>query len=236
MIRDALYADLAPHYRRELHARAAEAAAAAGLSDAFVSDQFERANRPAAAYQRALAGAADAAAISAHREAVELYRRAQRTSPGDSSAAERAELLTALATELAAVDDNVAAADAYEQAFALRRSLGSDIAAAALVPQLVAVQHLLGVGLADRTTRLRAALALVSSIDGVAALKTREQLYAALSAAYMLDRRLDEAIEVAERATAGKHHENTRLSGRSGNRMQSGRDARRGSGLRRSDG
>ena len=200
LIRDALYSDLTPHRRRELHARTGEAAAAEGFSDAFVSDQFERANRPAAAYQRAIAGAADAAAISAHREAVELYRRAQRTSPPEASRAERADLLTALATELAAVDDNAEAAAAYEQAYALRRGLGDDVAAAALVPALVAAQHLLGVGLAERTGRLRTALSLISAADGGSVAQTRRQLYAALSAAYMLDRRLDEAIEVGERA------------------------------------
>ncbi|MEV6846651.1 AAA family ATPase [Actinoplanes sp. NPDC051411] len=47
LIRDALYADLTPHRRRYLHARAAAAAVAAGFSPVFVSDQFERAAMPA---------------------------------------------------------------------------------------------------------------------------------------------------------------------------------------------
>src|SRR5207253_11126463 len=103
LIRDALYTDLAPHRRRELHARVAAAAVAAGFSDAFVSDQFERAAQPARAYKHALAAASAAVAVSAHREAVGLYRRAQRTAPPDTSTPERADLLASLAAELAAI-------------------------------------------------------------------------------------------------------------------------------------
>ena len=102
LIRDALYADLPPHRRRDLHARVAGAAVMAGLREAVVSDHYERAGRPAEAHRHALAAAVEAVAMSSHREAVELYRRAQRTAPIDIPGADRATLLAALAGELGA--------------------------------------------------------------------------------------------------------------------------------------
>ncbi len=200
LIRDALYADLAPHRRRDLHARVAEAANAAGFGNAFVSDQYERAHQPAPAYQHALAAAREAAALSAHQEAVELYRRAQRTTPAQTAPAERAELLTALAAELAAVDDNAAAVSAYTDAYGIWRDLGDDRAAAALVPALVAARHLLGADLAERVRRLTDALALIGPATDSSTQDTRTSIQAALAAAYMLDRRLEESIEFGEKA------------------------------------
>jgi DNA-binding CsgD family transcriptional regulator/tetratricopeptide (TPR) repeat protein len=197
LIRDALYADLAPHRRRELHARAAETAVAAGLADAFVSDQYERAGRPATAYGYARSGAAEAVALSAHREAVELYRRADRTMPPDTPGADRAALLTSLAAELAATDENAAAAQTYETAYDLRRAQGDDVAAAEIVPSLVAVRHLLGAGLAERAGALRAALELIAARPEAAAQRVRTHVHAELAASYMLDRRLEEAIDAA---------------------------------------
>ena len=202
LIRDALRADLPPHRRRELHARAAEAAVAAGLPDAFVSDQYERAHRPAAAHGHALIAAAGAVQMSAHREAVELYRRALRTAPADAPATARAELLTALAAELAAVDENTEAAETYLCAYKMRLDLGDALGAAALVPQLVAVRHLLGAGLDDRASLLREGLHLIAERDDQPAQEIRAGLHAALAAAYMLDRRLEEATEAGVLAEA----------------------------------
>jgi DNA-binding CsgD family transcriptional regulator/tetratricopeptide (TPR) repeat protein len=205
LIRAALYADLAPHRRRDLHARTADAAAAAGFGDAFVSDHYEQANQPGQAYRHALAGAAAATAVSAHRESVELLRRAQRTAPAALSGADRAHLLTALARALAAIDDNTAAVAAYTEAYALRRGLGDDTGAAALVPDLVAARHLLGSGLDERAGLLRAALDIIAGTD-LPAQHARARIHAELAAAYMLDRRLDEAIvdgEYAKTVAAG---------------------------------
>jgi DNA-binding CsgD family transcriptional regulator len=202
LISDALYADLPPHQRRDLHARVAAASTAAGFGDAFLSDQYERAHQPALAYRHALAAAADATRLSAHREAVELYRRAQRTAPSETPDKERAALLSTLAAELAATDDNAAAAATYQQAYELNRHLGDDLAAAQLVPALVAARHLLGADLDERTGRLREALSLIEPAPGAtpAGQRTRIRLLAAVSAAYMLDRRLDEAVEHGEQA------------------------------------
>jgi DNA-binding CsgD family transcriptional regulator/tetratricopeptide (TPR) repeat protein len=201
LIRDALYADLPPYRRRDLHARVAARAAAAGQRDAFVSDHYERAGRPAEAYWHALAAAVEAVGLSSHREAVELYRRAQRTAPTAVPAEDRAALLVALAGELAAIDDNAAAATTYEQAYDRLLQLGDRAGAAALMPARVAVQHLLGDDLARRTGQLQEALTLIDD----AAPESRDirtRILAALSAAYMLDRRLDESIEYGEQARA----------------------------------
>lgn len=200
LIRDALYADIPPHHRRDLHGRAAAAAGGAGFSDAYVSDHYERANQPNAAYQHAVAAATTAVAMSAHREAVVLYRRAQRTTPTDTPVADRARLLAALAGELAASDDNAAAAAAYAEAHALYERLGDQLAAAAVVPALVATKHLLGAGLDERVDLLRDALATVDQGTDDRSRHVRATIDAALSAAYMLDRRLDEAAAHGERA------------------------------------
>jgi DNA-binding CsgD family transcriptional regulator/tetratricopeptide (TPR) repeat protein len=200
LIRDALYADLTPHRRRELHARAAEAAVAARFADAFVSDQYERANLPAIAYRYALTAAAEATGMSAQREAVELYRRAERTMPADTPDATRADLLVELASALAAIDDNAAAAEAYRSAYQLYLALGDNVAAAAVVPLLVQVRHLLGADLDERTGTLRAALQLIAFRTDGEAQEVRANIHAELSAAYMLDRRLAEAIEDGELA------------------------------------
>jgi DNA-binding CsgD family transcriptional regulator/tetratricopeptide (TPR) repeat protein len=187
LIRDALYADLAPLRRRELHGRAADAATAAGFAAAFVSDQYERAQRPKDAFPYAMSAAAEAAALSAHQEAAELYRRALRTL---DPVAGRASILAGFAAELAAIDDNEAADRAYAEAYRIRIDSGEPLAAATLLPEWVAVRHLLGDGLDRRTEMLRAGLPLAAGDDRVLA-----RLHAALAAAYMLDRRLTEALD-----------------------------------------
>ena len=199
LIRDALYADLAPLRRRELHARVAAAAHEAGSSDAFISDHYERANQLEFAHRHALLAGIRAAATSSHREAVGLLQRARRTMPTGISPSEHARLLAALAAELAAIDDNVAAAATYTEAIALLRGLGNNNEAARLVPPLVHTQHLLGADLQERTTLLRDALVSVESNDE-SSQATRLQLLAGLAAAYMLDRRLEESMEHGELA------------------------------------
>ncbi|GIF18036.1 DNA-binding CsgD family transcriptional regulator [Actinoplanes tereljensis] len=198
LIRDALYADLSPHRRRELHARAAAAAVEAGFPAAFVSDQYERAALAGPAFEFASSAASAAVEMSAHREAVELYRRAQRTAPVALPVESRAALLTALAGELAAVDDNVAAAACFEEAYRLRLKLDDRLAAAMLVPDWVAVRHQLGADLDERAAALRGALPLIAFRTDSLAQEARANIHAALAAAYMLDRRLGEAIEDGE--------------------------------------
>jgi DNA-binding CsgD family transcriptional regulator len=200
LIRDALYADTDLPVRRRLHQRVALTAAERGYRSAFISAHFERAGCPGPAYEYAVAAASEAASMSAHREALDLYRRAVRNLPGGLAVQDRAGLFSALGDEAAATDDNTAAAEAYRTARELITSAGEVRAAAALVPRTVAVAHLLGEGLDARAAALQAALDDLDEVAG--ADRERARLHCAMAAAYLLDDRLDEAITHGERSRA----------------------------------
>jgi DNA-binding CsgD family transcriptional regulator/tetratricopeptide (TPR) repeat protein len=197
LIRDVLYDDVALPHRRRLHERVARVAAERGYPDAFVSAHFDQAQLAEPAYRHAVAAAREAAALSAHREALELYRRAQRNLPADLAPREHAALLTAIGDEAAATDDNTAALHAFEQAQRLLTETGDRIGAAAVVAKLVPVAHLLGEELAARTRRLQLTL---DALPERGADPVRAALLSALAAAYMLDRRLEEAIGFGEQS------------------------------------
>jgi DNA-binding CsgD family transcriptional regulator/tetratricopeptide (TPR) repeat protein len=214
LICDSIYLRLPEPERRRLHDRTADAAQ--GRSDfgglPFLALQLEKAGRVDEAFIAARAGAREATALSSHREARDLYETAVRTTPADLPAIERGALLEALAGAAAATDDNLAADVAYEAARAAYLSGGEVIPAAAILAPQVAVRHLLGDDLATRTARLTAGLdelaalrplappgtdAVVAPMDAADAARydrARASLLAALSAAYMLARHLDESI------------------------------------------
>jgi DNA-binding CsgD family transcriptional regulator len=99
------------------------------------------------------------------------------------------------------VDENAAAAEAFEQAYGLFLAGGATVRAVALVSPWTAVRHLLGDDLDERVSRLRAGLALLDTVDGADGVaEARVALLNGLAAAYMLDRRLDESIEHGEQA------------------------------------
>jgi ATP/maltotriose-dependent transcriptional regulator MalT len=200
LIREALYADADLATRRRLHERVATVGAERGYRDAFVSAQFELAGCPRQAYTHAVAAAREASAMSAHRDALELYRRAVRQLPQDVPEPARAELFAALGDEATAADDNSAAAEAYRTAHDLATRLDDPRAAAALVPRMVGVSHLLGDGRSVRIDALQQALDGIASVPG--ADRERARLRSAMATAYMLDRRLDEAIEYGEPSLA----------------------------------
>ena len=200
LIRDALYADTDLPVRRRLHERVARTAAERGYRDAFISAHFEQAGCPGPAYEHAAAAAGEAASMSAHGEALELYRRAVRNLPAGLAALDRAALFAALGDEAAATDDNTAAAQAYRAAHELATGAGDVRAAAALAPRMAAVAHLLGEGLDARVGTLQAAL---DGLDAVAnADRERVRLRSAMAAAYLLDDRLDEAVTHGELSRA----------------------------------
>ena len=83
--------------RRRFHARAGEfGARLEGASEIHASVHYERAGLRREAFEAALAGAREAARLSARREAFELYRRAVENMPDDLDPAERAAILTRL--------------------------------------------------------------------------------------------------------------------------------------------
>jgi tetratricopeptide (TPR) repeat protein len=202
LIRDALYADTDLPVRRRLHERVARAAAQRGYRDAFISAQFEQAGCPGPAFEHAAAAAGEAASMSAHGQALELYRRAVRNLPAGLGALDRAALFAALGDEAAATDDNTAAAEAYRAAHELAVGAGEARAAAALAPRMAAVAHLLGESLDARVARLQTALDDLDDLDDLDGLhsgdRERVRLHSAMAAAYLLDDRLDEAIAHGE--------------------------------------
>ncbi len=200
LIRDTLYADTGLPLRRRLHERVAAAAAGRGYRGAFISAHFEQAGCPVPAYEHAVAAAREASAVSAHGEALELCRRAARNLPAQLPVLDQAGVFAALGDEAAATDDNLAAAQAYQRAHELISAAGEVRGAAALVPRMVAVAHLLGAGLDTRVAALQRALDSLDSVAG--ADRERARLHSAMAAAYLVDDRLDEAIVHAERGRA----------------------------------
>jgi DNA-binding CsgD family transcriptional regulator len=212
LICDAIYADIPEPERRRLHSRTADAASGRSDvgADAFLALHFERAGRREEAFGAALAAAEAASALSSHSEARELYACALRTAPADQDPASRARVLEAYGSSVAAADDNETASEAFTRAREAYLDAGDPLAAAAVVGPLVAARHLLGEGLEARADRLRAALeeipaapALHGPSSDPAADRVRARLLSALSAAYMLDRRLDQAVDYGIEARRG---------------------------------
>ena len=125
LLRDAIYRSLPVGDRRRFHARAAEfGAALEGQSEIHASLHFERAGLRRQAFQTARAGAEEAARLSAHREAFELYRRVVANMPADLPPAERGTILHGAFVEAFSIEEDDAAArfaDAAAEAFRERR-------------------------------------------------------------------------------------------------------------------
>ena len=202
LIRDALYGSVPPERRVALHAAVAEAAARKGMRASLISEHYERARQPSRAHEYALIAASDAVRISAHREAAELYRRAQRTQPSGTAVAERADLAMKLGTELAANDENEGAAQNFADSITLHRGRGDEAAAAALVPPLMATLHLQGADLEKRASLAMESLERLDKLADGGPRRARAELLGALSSANMLDRRLDEAVDYGMRGLA----------------------------------
>jgi DNA-binding CsgD family transcriptional regulator/tetratricopeptide (TPR) repeat protein len=200
LIRDTLYTDTGLPLRRRLHERVARTAVERGYRDAFISAHFEQAGKASLAHEHAVAAAREAAALSAHSEALVLYRRALRNLPAQLPPLDQAGLLAAAADEAAATDDNEAAAQAYQAAHELATSAGDVRTPAALAPRMVATAYLLGERLETRIGALQSAL---DSLDGVSGVdRERADLHSAIAAAYMLARHLDEPIDYGYRFPA----------------------------------
>jgi DNA-binding CsgD family transcriptional regulator len=212
LIRDAVEANAPLATRRALHARVADVARHRPElgGDAYRSAHHEVAGQHDEAVEAAAAAALRASTLSAHQEALDLLHRAVRClGAGDER---RAELLARRAVEAAATDDNTQAAQDFEAARDLLS--GEDpVAAAALLPGLVTVRHLLGDPLPTRIGLLDRGLEEVEGLTGQAQ-RVRADLLAGKAAAYLVDDRLDAAVAVAEDAlaAAGAQDEQTRLN------------------------
>ena len=131
LLRDALYRTIPAPDRRRLHARAGDfGAQLEGASEIHASLHYERAGLHREAFDAAMAGAREAATLSAHREAFELYRRAVANVPGDLGHHDRASLLDAYATEATAIEENEIAERAFHDARAAYLDAGRPAKAA----------------------------------------------------------------------------------------------------------
>ena len=105
LLRDVLYGSISRSALQRLHARAGEfGAQLEGASEIHASVHFERAGMHAQAFRAALAGAREAARLSSHREAFELYRRAIDNMPDDLDPVEQGALYEAYGDEAAAIE------------------------------------------------------------------------------------------------------------------------------------
>jgi DNA-binding CsgD family transcriptional regulator len=140
LLRDAIYRSVPVADRRRFHARAGEfGTQLEGQSEIHSSLHFERAGLRRPAFEAALAGARDAARLSAHREAFDLYRRAVANMPKELGPAERADVLAAYGTEALAIEENELAAQAARDSADAYRAAGDDVRAVeAMVPAIAA--------------------------------------------------------------------------------------------------
>jgi DNA-binding CsgD family transcriptional regulator/tetratricopeptide (TPR) repeat protein len=210
---DVVYTNIPASRRASLHGAVARAAEKTTIGEAYISEHFEKAGEYELAYSHALAAAADAARVSAHRQASALYLRAVRTMPDTIDPRERADLTASLAVELEIVDEIAEAAALFSEAITLYHQLGDELAAARLVPRLMATRHLLGSPMDERAQLGIDALARIEGRDEPGADLAQCDVLAALAAAFMLDRRLDESLEYGTRASrlASAAHATTQL-------------------------
>jgi DNA-binding CsgD family transcriptional regulator/tetratricopeptide (TPR) repeat protein len=133
--------------------------------------------------------------------------------PDATDLRERADLLASLAVELEIVDEIAEAAALFGEAITLYHELGDELAAARLVPRLMATRHLLGSPLDERAQLGLNALARIEGRDEPGAVLAQCEVLAALAAAFMLDRRLDESLEYGTKASrlASAVHATTQL-------------------------
>ena len=110
LLREAVYRSVKVGDRRRYHARAGEfGSRLVGQSEIHASAHFERAGMHREAFTAALSGARDAARMSLHREAHDLYRRAVVHMSPDLPSLERASILEEAFYEAYAIEENGAA-------------------------------------------------------------------------------------------------------------------------------
>jgi DNA-binding CsgD family transcriptional regulator len=126
LLRDALYRTIPASERRVFHARAGEfGARLEGASEIHASVHYERAGLRREAFEAALAGAREAAGLSARREAYELYRRAVANMPDDLDAMERATILDACAEQAQSIEEHEVAESMSRRAALAYREAGA---------------------------------------------------------------------------------------------------------------
>ena len=130
LLRDAIYRSVPVGDRRRFHARAGEfGTQLEGQSEIHSSLHYERAGLRGRAFETALAGARDAARLSANRESFELYRRAMSNMPDDLAPGELARLLEAYGGAAEKVEENGISEQALLDAAVAYRAAGEPLMA-----------------------------------------------------------------------------------------------------------
>lgn len=187
LLRDAIYRSVPAANRRRFHARAGEfGAQLEGQSEVHSSLHYERAGLRRRAFETALAGARDAARLSAHREAFELYQRAVGNLPDDLPAGERATILSAASDEASAIEENTIADDLGRLAVAAYRAAGDQVSAIVVLSGLEALTRRGGRPISEMMASMVALLAELDGLpDSAAADVARADISYYLSMIYM---------------------------------------------------
>jgi DNA-binding CsgD family transcriptional regulator len=158
LLRDALYRATPERDRRRYHARAGEfGATLIGASEVHASLHYERAGLTGLAYEAARAGAEDAARLSAHREAFELYRRAVDNMPENMGDLERGRLLERYGDQGAAIEENDLAEAMFMAARAAYASAGRPALAALMSSAVLTMWRRTGRPIRERTALVQQA-------------------------------------------------------------------------------
>jgi DNA-binding CsgD family transcriptional regulator len=178
LLRDTLYRTIPSSERRRLHARAAEfGARLEGASEIHASVHYERAGLRRQAFEAALAGAGEAARVSAHQAAFELYGRAVANVPDDLALLDRASLLEAYAVEAAAIEENEIAESTFREARVAYLTAGRPANAAQMSVGVLAICRREARSLTARSTL---AASLAEELAGLPADNEREMARADL--------------------------------------------------------
>jgi DNA-binding CsgD family transcriptional regulator len=169
LLRDALYRTVPPAALRRLHARAGEfGARLEGASEIHASVHYERAGLRAQAFRTARSGAQEAARLSSHREAAELYRRAIDNMQATLDPAEQAALYEAYADEATAIEHNEAAEEASRLARDRYQEAGLAVEAATQLATLAGIARREARPLAGRISLISQGLAELEAVPASA--------------------------------------------------------------------
>jgi DNA-binding CsgD family transcriptional regulator/tetratricopeptide (TPR) repeat protein len=182
LLRDALYRAVSAGERRRFHARAAEFGAnLEGASAIHASVHYERAGMTEEAFRTALAAAGEAMAMSSHREAFDLFRRAVENMPTSLPDAEKVKILLRYSVAASNVDRNVESAEVANRARQLALRIGDPLGAAEGLLNVLSVARREGESLTSRRDMARRVL---NEIEAAAPSPQREDLRG--SGLYML--------------------------------------------------
>jgi DNA-binding CsgD family transcriptional regulator len=156
LLRDALYRTIPASDRRRFHARAGEfGARLEGASEIHASVHYERAGLRREAFEAALAGAREAASLSARREAFELYQRAVANMPDDLDPDERASILYAFALQALTIEENDLGEQMAREAAAAYRAAGKPARAIGALAMVGSVWRRQAMPVAERLAQTR---------------------------------------------------------------------------------